>query len=51
MKRAQPAAGDRRALLVRLVKWSLMLVTLLWFLVWRAAQDDSGVPEFLYVNF
>lgn len=46
-----PSSGLDRATLLRLTKWALMLVALLWTLVYRASQEGSGAPEFMYVNF
>lgn len=46
-----PASGLDRATLLRLAKWALMLVALMWTLVYRASLEGSGAPEFLYVNF
>jgi len=41
----------RHARRVTIVKWALMLTAVFWVLVYRAAEEDQGVPEFVYVNF
>ncbi len=51
VKHGAEPADPSRATLVRIVKWALMLVALFWVVVYRAAQDGGGVPEFVYVNF
>ena len=37
--------------LILTVKWSAMIVALLWTLVYRLSEESSRLPEFVYVNF
>lgn len=38
--------GDRK-----LLKWSLMIVVIIWTLVYQLGEDRQALPEFVYVNF
>jgi len=33
------------------LKWSLMVVILVWFLVYSLSESSQKLPEFVYVNF
>jgi hypothetical protein len=35
----------------KLLKWSLMLVAILWTLIFQLGEDSQSLPEFIYVNF
>jgi hypothetical protein len=36
---------------LRFLLWSIMAAAVFWTLVYQAAQHDTSVPDFVYVNF
>ena len=44
-----PRPIDRPAL--RLALWAVMFACVFWTLLYRAGTRESGLPEFVYVNF
>ena len=36
---------------LRVALWAAMAAAVFWTLVYQRARDDSGIPEFVYVNF
>jgi hypothetical protein len=35
----------------KLLKWSLMICTIFWTLIFQLGTDTQTLPEFIYVNF
>ncbi len=44
-------ADARWQLRLKVLRWALMSAVLFWAVVYRLANEGSGLPQFVYVNF